>query len=31
MTGAHIELLAECEARGIRLTLAGDWLEIDAP
>jgi hypothetical protein len=31
MSGAPIELLAECEARGIRLTLAGDRLEIDAP
>jgi len=32
MTGAPIDLLAECEARGIRLTPAGDGgLSIDAP
>jgi hypothetical protein len=32
MTGAPIDLLAECEAHGIRLTLAGDGgLAIDAP
>jgi hypothetical protein len=34
MTGAPAvlaDLLAECEARGIRLTPAGDGLKIDAP
>lgn len=32
MTGAPIDLLAECEAHGIRLALAGDGgLTIDAP
>jgi hypothetical protein len=34
MTGAPAvlaDLLAECEAHGIRLMLAGDGLEIDAP
>jgi hypothetical protein len=32
MTGALTDLLAECEAHGIRLTLAGDGgLAIDAP
>jgi hypothetical protein len=32
MTGAHSDLLAECEAHDIRLTVAGDGgLSIDAP
>jgi hypothetical protein len=32
MTGVPTDLLAECEAHGIRLTLAGDGgLSIDAP
>ena len=32
MSGAPIDLLAECEAHGIRLTLAGDGgFAIDAP
>jgi TubC N-terminal docking domain len=32
MTGTHTDLLAECKALGIRLTVAGDGgLSIDAP